>query len=194
MPHHLTLDLSKPVTLRGITCLPRQDQGNGRIAQVEIYCSTGPVLSGEPKATARWTNTAGLQTVLFEQPVEARYLKLLIKSEFNNNPFASLAELDVLIKIAMRLSRWDRFAGRLASILECGVQRRFPSQACLARPANRRADPRRSRRIHLGPASVRLHLCNPESCGCALSPKIERLALRRHQGRSVRTQDFSLDR
>jgi hypothetical protein len=34
--------------------------------------------------------------VLFTQPVEARYLKLLIKSEINHHPFASLAELDIL--------------------------------------------------------------------------------------------------
>jgi beta-galactosidase len=98
MPHYLTIDLNKSVLLRGITCLPRQDQANGRIAQVEIYCSNDPDVWGEPKATARWSDTDQLQTVLFKQPVETRYLKLLVKSEIHNNPFASLAELDVLTK------------------------------------------------------------------------------------------------
>ena len=41
-------------------------------------------------------NTAQLQTVRFEPPVKARYLKVVARSEVNGNPFASIAELDVL--------------------------------------------------------------------------------------------------
>jgi hypothetical protein len=37
-----------------------------------------------------------LQTVTFQQPVKARYLKLVAKSEVSGQPFASIAELDVL--------------------------------------------------------------------------------------------------
>ena len=61
-----------------------------------IYCSNDRNSWGEPKATARWADTDQIQTRLFEQPVKGRYLKLLVKSEINNHPFASLAELDVL--------------------------------------------------------------------------------------------------
>ena len=46
MPHHLTIDLGRAVTLKGITYLPRQDGANGRIAECEIYCSTEPTLVG----------------------------------------------------------------------------------------------------------------------------------------------------
>ena len=41
-------------------------------------------------------NTDKLQTVDFQQPVAVRYLKLVAKSEVNGQPFAAIAELDVL--------------------------------------------------------------------------------------------------
>jgi hypothetical protein len=34
--------------------------------------------------------------VAFKHPVKARYLKVVARSEVNRNPFASIAELDVL--------------------------------------------------------------------------------------------------
>ena len=49
MPHHLTVDLGREVTLKGITYLPRQDMANGRIAECEIYCSTDPSLLGRAR-------------------------------------------------------------------------------------------------------------------------------------------------
>jgi hypothetical protein len=96
MPHHLTVDLGREVTLNGITYLPRQNMAHGRIAQCEIYCSRDPASWAAPAARVKWTNTAELQTVRFKQPVKARYLKVLARSEVNGNPFASIAELDVL--------------------------------------------------------------------------------------------------
>jgi len=96
MPHHLTVDLGREVTLKGITYLPRQDLANGRIAQCEIYCSTSPASWAAPAAKVKWTNTGELQAVHFEPPVQGRYLKVVARSEVNGNPFASIAELDVL--------------------------------------------------------------------------------------------------
>jgi hypothetical protein len=96
MPHHLTIDLGRAVSLNGITCLPRQDGPNGRIADCEIYCGTEPNSWAAPAAKVKWPNTDQLQTVNFKQPVRARYLKVVARSEVNRNPFASIAELDVL--------------------------------------------------------------------------------------------------
>jgi hypothetical protein len=96
MPHHLTVDLGREVTLKGITYLPRQDMANGRIADCDIYCSTDRASWSAPAAKAKWPNTAQLQTVRFPEPVRARYLKVVARSEANGNPFASIAELDVL--------------------------------------------------------------------------------------------------
>jgi hypothetical protein len=96
MPHHLTLDLGREVTLNGITCLPRQNGANGRIADCEIYCSSDPASWDAPVAKVKWPNTSELQTVHFKQPVKARYLKVVVRSEVNGNPYTSIAELDVL--------------------------------------------------------------------------------------------------
>jgi beta-galactosidase len=96
MPHHITIDLGRVVTLKGITYLPRQDVSNGRIAECEIYCSTEPNSWAAPAAKVRWPDTDQLQTVNLEQPIKARYLKVVAQSEVNHNPFASIAELDVV--------------------------------------------------------------------------------------------------
>jgi hypothetical protein len=96
MPHYLTIDLGRAVTLKGITYLPRQDGANGRIAECEIFCSIEPNSWAAPAAKVRWPDTDQLQTVNFKQPVKARYLKVVARSEVSRNPFASIAELDVL--------------------------------------------------------------------------------------------------
>ena len=96
MPHELVIDLGREMTLRGITYLPRQDQSNGRIAQVEALCSQDAQSWGAAAATAKWPDSEKLQTFEFRQPITARYLKLVAKSEINGNPFAAVAELDVL--------------------------------------------------------------------------------------------------
>jgi hypothetical protein len=70
---------------------------NGRIAECEIYCSTEPSVWAAPVAKVKWSNTDKLETVNFQQPVTARYLKLVAKSEVNGQPFAAIAELDVLM-------------------------------------------------------------------------------------------------
>src|ERR1017187_8921722 len=77
MPHHLTIDLGRAVIFKGITYLPRQDGANGRIAGCEIYCSTEPNSWAAPTAKVKWPNTDQLQTVTFNQPVKARYLKVV---------------------------------------------------------------------------------------------------------------------
>jgi len=92
MPHELVVEFPRELTLAGITYLPRQDMTNGRIAECEVFAD------GNQVAVAKWPNTGELQTLRFNQPVTTRRLRLRIKSEVNGNPFASLAELDVLLK------------------------------------------------------------------------------------------------
>ena len=97
MPHHLAIDIGRDVAIQAITYLPRQDQANGRIAQCEIYCSRDPKAWGEPVARAKWRKTAELQTVKFQRPVTARYLKLVVTSEVRGQPYAAAAEVDVIL-------------------------------------------------------------------------------------------------
>jgi hypothetical protein len=97
MPHHLVVDLGREVTLQGITCLPRQDMANARIARAEIFCSRDRGSWGEPAARVQWPNSGELQTAKFSQAVRARYLKLVIQAEAAGNPFVAVAELDVIL-------------------------------------------------------------------------------------------------
>jgi hypothetical protein len=92
MPHELTIDFPQNATLAGITCLPRQDMANGRIAACEVFAN------GRKIASATWRNTDRLQTLRFSQHLTTRGLRLVIQSEVNGNPFAAIAELDVLAK------------------------------------------------------------------------------------------------
>lgn len=96
MPHHLVIDFGREVELSGIKYLPRQDLPAGRCADCGVFCSNDPKSWGEAVATVQWQNSDQCQTLPFEKAVKARYLKLLIKSEVNKHPFASIAELDII--------------------------------------------------------------------------------------------------
>ena len=91
MPHELVIDLGREVTLAGITYLPRQDMANGRLADCEVFAGDKRI------ASTKWPNTSERQTLRFNEPVTTRTLRLVIKSECNGQPFASVAELDVLV-------------------------------------------------------------------------------------------------
>jgi hypothetical protein len=92
MPHELVIEFGREVTLAGITYLPRQDMANGRVAEGELFAD------GRRITSVKWPDTSELQTLRFSQPVTTRRLRLLIKSEVNGHPFASIAELDVFVK------------------------------------------------------------------------------------------------
>jgi hypothetical protein len=96
MPHQLVIDLGREMTIAGITYLPRLDMPNGRIADCEVYCGNDPGALGTITARAKWTDTDQLQALRFERPVNARYLRLVVRSEVNGNPFTSIAEIDLL--------------------------------------------------------------------------------------------------
>jgi endo-alpha-N-acetylgalactosaminidase len=97
-PHHLILDLKKPVRVRGLTYLPRQDMANGRIGKFELYATVIGQSWGEPIASGQWPNDAPLKTIRLEEGVEARFLKLVALSEVQGRPFAAVAEVDILVE------------------------------------------------------------------------------------------------
>jgi len=98
-PHHLTLDLGQTVAVHGLTYLPRQDNSaNGRVARFAVYTSTDGKAWGKPAAKGTWPNDKRLKTVRFKKPREARFVKLVAESEVNGNPYASAAEVDVILE------------------------------------------------------------------------------------------------
>lgn len=95
-PHEIIIDLRSMQEIRGLTCLPRQDMTNGRIGKYEVYVSGDGQNWGVPVAVGEWLNSAAVQTALFAQAVQARYVKLVALSEVAGSAFASAAEIDLV--------------------------------------------------------------------------------------------------
>jgi hypothetical protein len=96
MPHHLVFDLGRPVAIAGVAYLPRQDQANGRIRDIEIYSTSDTNNWGTAIARAQWPNMHERQTLMFPKSVEARWVKFLVRSEARAQAFASAAEFDII--------------------------------------------------------------------------------------------------
>jgi len=95
-PHHVIIDLQKPIKIAGLACLPRQDMENGRIAKFDVYLSNDGTSWDKPVAAGTWANTKELQRVQFDVPQRTRYVKLVAESEVNVNVWASVAEVEVV--------------------------------------------------------------------------------------------------
>jgi len=95
-PHELVVELARPANLRGLKLLPRQDMSNGWIKGYQVYVSRDGKQWGQPAAEGEFSPGAELQTVRFAKAVEARFIKLVARSSFEGQPFASLAELEVI--------------------------------------------------------------------------------------------------
>ena len=96
MPHEVVIDLGREMPLQGITLLPRQDKSNGRIAQAEIFTGARIGERSAPAATLHARDSHQLETLRFGQIVNARFLRVVVKSEVSGQPFAALAELDIV--------------------------------------------------------------------------------------------------
>ena len=96
MPHELVIDLGKEIELEGLIYTPRQDMTNGRIAACEIHVSADAASWGAPAAAAAWRDSDRTETVKFDRPRAGRYLRILIGAEVRGNPFAAIAELDII--------------------------------------------------------------------------------------------------
>jgi len=97
LPHELVIELASPTTIRGCKLLPRQDGNrNGWIKQFSIDLSNDGQ-TWNRHATADLEPTAEAKQILIDQATEARFIKLTVTKVFTDQPYASLAELELLI-------------------------------------------------------------------------------------------------
>ena len=103
-PHEIIVDLTREFEIRGIVQQARADANNGAIGKYEIYVTDEvPCEScsedhwGKPVATGTFEKIDTPQTVEFATPVKGRLLKLVALTELNNQPFTSIAELQILV-------------------------------------------------------------------------------------------------
>jgi hypothetical protein len=96
-PHDLVVEFKAPLTLRGFTALPRQDNNrNGWIKDYAFFVSDDGKSWGEPVAKGAFPANDQLKTATFKEPVRARFVRLVALSGHAAGPYASLAELDIL--------------------------------------------------------------------------------------------------
>ncbi|HSK78978.1 MAG TPA: glycoside hydrolase family 2 TIM barrel-domain containing protein [Thermoanaerobaculia bacterium] len=95
-PHSIDFDLVEPTKLSGFTLLPRQDgSANGRIKTYEISASADRK-EWKVVKTGQLANNASLQTVMFDQPVTARFVRFTALSEQRGASYASSAEISFI--------------------------------------------------------------------------------------------------
>ncbi|MDE6379386.1 MAG: discoidin domain-containing protein [Muribaculaceae bacterium] len=94
-PHEIIIDMHDTYEVTGFVYEGRSDMSNGRIKEYEIYFGNNPEVWGAPVATGAFKDVAGEQIVELSDPVNARYFRLIARSEVNNNPWASAAELGI---------------------------------------------------------------------------------------------------
>ena len=96
MPHHLVIDLGSEVSLSALKYLARQDSGEGRCLECEVYVSNDSSVWADALASVQWQNSDQWQTLQFKQAVKARYLKVVVQSAVGNTAYTHIAELDVI--------------------------------------------------------------------------------------------------
>jgi hypothetical protein len=95
-PHEIVIDTGESKLIGGFRYLPRQDGGtNGRVKGYEFLVS----LDGEDWSAAtlgEFPNERTASMVVLKSAVRARFIKFRALSEQSGEPYASMAELDVL--------------------------------------------------------------------------------------------------
>ncbi len=96
-PHWIALHLEKPVRIKGIGVLPRQDMTNGRIGKFAVYVSEDGKTWGRPVARGSFAPGSDRQEILFRKPLTVSHLKLEALSPVDpSHPWASMADIDLV--------------------------------------------------------------------------------------------------
>ena len=96
-PHEIIIELVPPSTIKGFTCLPRQDEPvNGTIKDYEFYVSDDGKDFGKPVKKGTFEEGKEKKTVNFE-PKKCRFIKLKAISEINDAAWTSVAEIGVIL-------------------------------------------------------------------------------------------------
>lgn len=95
-PHWVDFDLSKEVSFKGISYLPRTDEaGNGDVKDFSISISDDAKTWKEVHKGS-FSYNRGTEQVLFKSPVKARYVRFTALSEQYGQDFASGAEFGLI--------------------------------------------------------------------------------------------------
>lgn len=95
-PHWVDFDAGSQKNMKGFVYTGRNDSGNGRVKDFEIYVSQDGKEWGNPVMKGSLKDTAEPQRVLFAAPVKARYVRFRALSEQHGNDYATGAEFNLI--------------------------------------------------------------------------------------------------
>ena len=96
-PHYIDFDASEQVSIKGFKYLPRQDGStNGDVKAYKIQLSQDGKSWSEPVAQGEFERNKRQQTVIFSQPVKARYVRFTALSSQAGHDFGSGAEFELI--------------------------------------------------------------------------------------------------
>ena len=95
-PHFLVIEFARPVAMRGLKMLPRQDMINGLIGSYEVFAGNDGKTWGRPVAKGAFPGDGEVKVIPFGGKVEARFLKFVALSSAQGQPFVAMADLEVI--------------------------------------------------------------------------------------------------
>ncbi len=95
-PHWVDLDAKEVRIMKGFTYLPRQEGSNGNVKDYTIHASLDGKNWGEPIVKGTFDKGSKEKKVMFNQAIQARYIRFTALSEQNGTDFASGAEITIL--------------------------------------------------------------------------------------------------
>ncbi|MFV0471329.1 MAG: glycoside hydrolase family 2 TIM barrel-domain containing protein [Paludibacteraceae bacterium] len=94
-PHWVDLDAGEVKNIKGFSFLPRQEGKNGLIKDFTIHISSDGKEWGKPFYKGTFDNTQNEKKIVFEKPVNCRYIRFTALSSQNGQDFASGAEITI---------------------------------------------------------------------------------------------------
>jgi len=95
-PHWVDLDAGEVRSIKGFTYLPRQEGGNGNVKDYTVHVSMDGREWGEPVAKGTFDRNVKEKKVMFDTPVQGRYIRFTALSEQRGQDYASGAEITIL--------------------------------------------------------------------------------------------------
>ncbi|RYX85524.1 DUF4981 domain-containing protein [bacterium] len=96
LPHWLVVDMGSEQNVKAVLLTPREDGSNGRIREYELYLSNDKDNFGAPVKQGRLPNEGTIQRLELPTPRAARFMKIVVKSDYSDGGFGSLAELSIV--------------------------------------------------------------------------------------------------
>lgn len=96
-PHEIQIDLGDTAKIYGFSYLPRQDANtNGNISEYQFYAGNDSLNWGEPLKSETFSAGGSGETILFDDTISCKFIRLVALSEINGNVLTNIAEMNLI--------------------------------------------------------------------------------------------------